>query len=1434
MKGRDNRADSYHKAGQLRRIYIMKSEIKKIIGIDTGSVTLSVVIMDMSGNILNYHYIHHQGKPADILRNILLKIDYTHIAGVAQTLGTPNIFSGALEYDTRIAIIQGVKRFYSDFRSILNVGGEKFSLIEFDENGNYRNLRSNTSCAAGTGGFLDQQAKRLNLVDSSQLSDKALSNTGSIPKIASRCSVFAKTDIIHSQQEGYSLEEICDGLCLGLANNIADTVIREDIELEPMIFAGGVAKNLAVIKHLENIFGHSLEVHEFAHLYGAIGAGLLFLESKPKHTEILSADLIHPESDSKKAYFYEPLELKLTDYPDFNGILHYEYIMPESISDVEVDVYQELSEGSTLSVFLGIDVGSTSTKAIIIDSEYRAVAGFYTRTAGRPIVAVQAIFESCSSLLAAKKVIFQYKAVGTTGSGRKFIGKLIGADTILDEISAHARAAVDLNPDIDTIIEIGGQDAKFTTLRNGVVTFSQMNTVCAAGTGSFIEEQAHKLGVSLADYASLAEGARAPLASDRCTVFMERDINHYVKRNFKVSEILAAVLFSVRENYLQKVASEGSIGKRVFFQGATAKNKALVAAFEQKLNMPIYVSKYCHLTGALGAAITSAEEIKADSLFRGVDIYRKHIPVRSEICELCLNHCRIRIATVKQEEVAYGFLCGRDYQTKQYITRKTTLSLLEIRKRTLAPFTLPKLSNSEMPVIGIPSGLQIFEEIHIWKKFFHTLGIRTITSKSKVSLIPRGKKLAGAEFCAPMTAFYAHVDTLLEKCDFVFLPIHLSNSKDENHPSRHKKFCYYTQFSSTLTAGMEIKGDKIKSLRPLINHRANILTTKYELLKALNQLIQGKYNFLDVSRAYDGALEYNNNIKLQLKKDFSYPHKGELKVVLIGRPYTVLSESMNKNIPGIFSALGIETFFTDSLPSHEPSQSIQQLLDQLHWAYPATIVSAAEFCAGTEGLYPVFITSFKCSPDSFTIEYFKRIMDKQEKPYLILQIDDHDSNVGYETRIEAGIRSFRNHLKLEINGSKKRGTSPLPVAPEIGTSLKGKTVLLPNWDSYVLPLIAANLQNVGIDARVLEETPQLIASSMKTNSGQCIPVNAVTTEYIEYIKKYHLKPENTILWMIKSDWACNITMYPSFIKSLIEKEGIKMSKAGVYTGELTMVEISPIVTIKTYFAYMFGGNLKKIGCMIRPYELEKGKTNKIIADSLEIFKNAFLGNLSYLSAVKQVIGKLDTIKYMKTIKPKVAVFGDLYVRDNEVMNQNLINCIEKAGGEVLITPYSDYAKIIIGAAAKRWKKELKFSDLVIYKSLMAAMELLESRYHSYFSKYIGKPVSSKNPMAEKELMQFDIRIEQDGESYENILKIFRIIKNHPEVVLFIQTNPAFCCPSLVTEAMSKRIEDLTGVPVLTITYDGTESPKNDIIIPYLKFAEISGRLKFPARYNLST
>ncbi|RKY54897.1 MAG: CoA activase, partial [Candidatus Neomarinimicrobiota bacterium] len=1215
---------------------------KRILGIDAGSVTVSVVEIAEDGTLINEIYVQHFGKPASCLHEILSKKNLRNIIGVARTSTAPDLIKDTITYDSRIAMIAGSKSRFPSPRSILHVGGEKFSLIRFDSDANYKNLSSNTSCAAGTGGFLDQQAKRLDMKDSAELSAKALSNKGETPKIASRCSVFAKTDIIHRQQEGYSLEEICDGLCRGLANNIADTLSLNDAGLSPMVFTGGVARNLAVVKHLEDITGLDILVHKEAHLFSAIGAAQLLLEEPDfKERKLTQADLL-PVRIEEKNYFYDPLELTMSNYPDFDGLEHYDFPVSTGGTPIEVDIYQLPQQNTSSEVYMGIDIGSTSTKAIIIDKDFTPIVGLYTRTAGRPIIATQGIFEAIDHISHEYRHHFDFISVATTGSGRKFIGKLVGADCIMDEISAHARAAVDLDPDIDTIIEIGGQDAKFTSLRKGVVTFSKMNTVCAAGTGSFIEEQAQKLNVPLSKYSTLAKGAQAPLASDRCTVFMERDINHYLNKNYSVNEILATVLFSVRENYLQKVASGGTIGKRVCFQGATAKNMALVATFEQKLQQPVFVSRYCHLTGALGAAITAAEEKQGESTFRGIDIYKETIPVRTETCELCLNHCRIRIASIKDEDVAYGFLCGRDYNTKKYIKKEKIPSLLQTRQKAM-PKRAPKAIDASAPVIGIPAGLQIFEELILWEHFFNVLGIKTVNSMNEKNIIALGKKHSHAEFCAPVTAFHGHVQSLITRCDVLFLPIHLESTKDPDKPERLRKYCYYTQFTSIVASLTKENDIRINSMRPIINHRQNPLLTKAELYRSLQKAFPGQYTIFAVNKAYDEAWALYVEKKEKMKTLYSPPENGEIKIALLGRPYTVLSNTMNKGIPDYFAQLGIETFFNDSLPTAAKDEDMELLLDQFHWAYPAAILEAANMCTKTPGLYPVYITSFKCAPDSFALKYFKRIMDAHEKPYLILQLDEHDSSVGYETRIEAGIRAFRNHLRS--SDTKKAPEKKYAITSKMEKDYKGKTIMLPNWDPMVIPLVAANLRASNIDARVLEETPQLIAESMRMNTGQCIPVNAIAHEFITYIQKHKLVPANTLLWMVKANWACNIPLYGPYIKTLINESEGNLEKAGVYIGTVAMIDFSPIISVKTYFAYMFGGNLKKIGCMLRPYEVEKGKTDRVLKQCKNILIDAFLGKIKYLEAVEKIFLKIDGIMIKKTVRPKVAIFGDLYVRD---------------------------------------------------------------------------------------------------------------------------------------------------------------------------------------------
>ena len=509
---------------------------KNAIGIDIGSVSISLAVINEYDTIVQTEYTFHKGQIAGCLAHLLEGIDLTQIKSIGYTSSTPKILKAGSVTDSRVAYITAAKMLHPDLNALLIIGAEKFGLVSFTEDGDYLNYKSNSSCAAGTGSFLDQQAERLNLDNIQHFSAMAFANKGNFPMIASRCAVFAKTDLIHAQQEGYSIEEICDGLCYGLARNIVDTVfINNTYKSKSIIAAGGVTLNKAVIKHLEKLAELTIVVDEYANLYGAIGAALNCREDDCLlDKQIKSAQqLIEFEIKEQKSY-HPPLELILSTYPDFDtqGKYKYKSTYFPVMEPVEVDLYQEPIASSNIPVFLGIDIGSTSTKAVLLGRNKDVIAGLYTRTSGQPLHAVQVIFEAIHNLEEKCKVYFNVIGAGTTGSGRKFAGKILGADIMPDEITAHARAAFELNPDTDTIIEIGGQDSKFTVMNNGMVTFSVMNNVCAAGTGSFIEEQAKRLGCPLSEYSIRAENARAPLASDRCTVFMERDLNHYLNEGY--------------------------------------------------------------------------------------------------------------------------------------------------------------------------------------------------------------------------------------------------------------------------------------------------------------------------------------------------------------------------------------------------------------------------------------------------------------------------------------------------------------------------------------------------------------------------------------------------------------------------------------------------------------------------------------------------------------------------------------------------------------------------------------------------------------------------------------------------------------------------------------------------------------------------------------
>lgn len=1508
-----------------------------ILGIDSGSAAVATVLIAGDRSIAASDYRLHGGKAAKaIAEAVALMEDRARALGkdgfdaVAATASVPALVRADFRVDARIAYVEASRRFMSEARTLIVVGAERFARIAFDENGRYRRMRGNSACAAGTGSFLDQQATRLGLSGSAELAELALSNTGAAPRIASRCSVFAKTDLIHAQQEGWTLAQICDGLCRGLARNIADTLFPGEQPESPILLAGGVSLNGAVVRHLSEMAGSPVRTDPRGALFGAAGAAYRYLESaeRGEASEGLrrAAGIVSTE-EGVRTYANAPLSDASEGYPEFTSLKRFLFTARKGgeRNPVETDIYENIASYADadrrVKVMLGFDIGSTSTKAALLGPDGSTLAGFYTRTAGRPLEAAQSVLEAAESVASDAGIEFDVTLCATTGSGRKLVGAVLGADASVDEITAHARAAVLLDPEIDTIIEIGGQDSKFTSIKDGTVVFSQMNTVCAAGTGSFIEEQAARLGVPITEYAERALKAQAPLTSDRCTVFMERDLNHLRATGYETDELLAAALYSVCDNYLTKVAREGAIGDRVVFQGATAKNKALVAAFERRLGKRIRVSRFCHLTGAVGAALQARDERGTQggtpdgrTTFRGLSLHKNDFTFRPDECDGCNNRCKLHVVDVNGEEIVYGYLCGREKGDKTYVSKdksgfdllreraaafrtakrrfeaKTAVSaapaaavgqatgisafarsafapLINAQRRaseavgaavvTLSANAISTLTDAvyraadyamdsrstytpakgeaenfaPMPSIGIPRALYLAEDAPYWQYFFEKLGFPVLLGDEKAERLAEGKRTAGAEFCAPVAMLHGQAAELLRRADYVFLPTYLEAPAQKIGDSEGRRYyCNYSQFAPAVVS--LATGSRERFLRPLATaSRGDDSNTVQELREAIRAALEGRGIPVpppsEIRQAYRESRALKARTKAEYRELFlrAAPGGDDIAVLLAGRPYTLLSPGMNKGIPDIFAKNGVRAFFQDMAPLPPPKDD-DSLLVAYHWRYAAEVLEAARFCALSESHYAVLVSSFKCSPDSFAAESFKRILDEAGKPYLVLQVDEHDSSVGYETRIEAAVRAFRNHAagirKARMEGRKEPPKAAAPESKNAGKQKfpKHKTVLLPNWDPVVCNFLAAALRSQGIDARELEETPDAIRRAMTLNAGQCIPVSIIAREAIDYIEAHALDPEKTALWMIQALWPCNIPLYPLHVGGIFEKHGKGLEKVEVYAGDITFIDLSPQATMAAFHAFLTGGLIRKLICRVRPYETVPGAADAAAARAQKLIADALECGVGLVKAVKEAAALFKAIPTTPSKKrPKVAIFGDFYSRDNETFNQDLGKAIEAAGGEVIVTPYIDYLKATCDAFFDRLILERRFGAWATYRSVLTAVASAERSFYAKAGLDAKESGSWSNEGSAKAMETFGLRPEMEGECMDNALKILRIVREHPDVALLVQANPAFCCPSIITEAMAGEIERVTGVPVVTITYDGTGSPRNDSIMPYLAFAK---------------
>ncbi|HSB70448.1 MAG TPA: acyl-CoA dehydratase activase [Candidatus Methylomirabilis sp.] len=908
---------------------------------------------------------------------------------------------GILRVNDGKAIAAAMGLVHPEVATVFEMGGEssRFLRLHADEGTGQvclQDYETNGDCAAGTGAFIDQQATRLRyrIEDVGSVACAA----PSAARIAGRCSVFAKSDMIHAQQKGASPPQILRGLCDAVARNFKGSITKGKPVVPPVAFIGGLARNAGVVQALRELFRfdeRQLFVPEAYAWFGAIGAALLGAGGEERRAAAApgrpSAAL--PAGGDGEGAVTRPLSLE-------HVLLLRDRVRPYRLPD----------NGDAHDAYLGIDIGSVSTNLVVLNDAAEVMHEIYVRTDARPI---QVVTEGLRTIASALGERVRIRGVGTTGSGRELIGELVGADTITDEITAHKTGAMYvsqtlLGEQVDTIFEIGGQDAKFIALQDGVVVDFAMNEACAAGTGSFLEEQAERLGISIkGEFSDLAFRSEQPARlGERCTVFMEQDVVAWQQRGAAREDLVAGLAYSVALNYLNRVVRGRRIGDVIYFQGGTAYNDAVAAAFAGLLGKRIIVPPHNGVVGAIGMALLAREKVQGTNrptTFRGFDLSTVRYTLREFVCKACSNVCDMEEFTVEGVKTYWGDKCSDKFRTRRRTERQPAIpDLMAVRReRLLDGYAGPRGSG---PRVGFPRAMSFHDRFPFWRAFLEELGCAVILSDDTNRKIAQdGIDLSVAEPCYPIRVAHGHVQDLLEEeVDWLLLPnvINVEPTPD----AVESQLCPWAQtLPYVVRAVPRFQPARERILCPTVHFRRGEAHVGRALLPLGQTLGAGAVQTLRAvakgfaaQRAFRAAVEASGRAALATLQD-----SGEPGIVLVGRPYNVHDRAINLDVPGkLRDFYGINVVPMDCLPLGD--LDIRDVNDNMYWHTGRRILAAGKLVGSLANLHIVYITNFKCGPDS----YLKHFLGAASgKPYLNLQFDGHNNDAGMLTRCEAYLDS---------------------------------------------------------------------------------------------------------------------------------------------------------------------------------------------------------------------------------------------------------------------------------------------------------------------------------------------------------------------------------------------------------------------------------------------
>lgn len=1352
-----------------------------IVGIDIGSTSVNLVLTDGS-TVLDEQYIRHKGKPTKVAGEALGAVEKLYpsqIECVAVT-GTGGkdfaLMVGGSFVNEIVAITKAFDRLYPDVKSVIDIGGEdsKFILLQPDR-GNKRlrikDFSMNTLCAAGTGSFLDQQASRLGFTIE-EFAEIALRSERP-PRIAGRCTVFAKSDMIHLQQIATPDYDLVAGLCYALARNFKSNIAKGKDIKKPVAFIGGVAGNVGMRKAVKEVFSlleSDLIVPQYFASMGAFGAVRAVLEDPSQRSRYKGLTELNSYSSPESSEAQEPL------------------ILSERNQNI---VYDVKPPKERVRIYFGVDVGSISTNLVAIDEQKNVLAKRYLMTEGRPLEAVKRGLAEIGDEIGG---MVDVAGVGTTGSGRYLTADFIGADIVRNEITAQAEAAIAINPTVDTIFEIGGQDSKYISIDNGVIVDFEMNKACAAGTGSFLEEQAERLGVSIKDeFAGLALGSTQPVRmGERCTVFIESDVNRYQQSGSKTEDISAGLCYSIVLNYLNRVVGDRRIGENIFFQGGTAFNEGVVAAFEKVLDRQITVPSHHDVTGAIGVAILAMKERTWEkSSFKGFDLSKRAYQISTFECKGCENLCEIRKVTCEGENpLYYGSRCEK-YDVVRKVARNETEDLFRVRDDLLHNMYDRKVTGE---TLGIPKILGMYELLPFWRSFLTELGYSvTLSDQTNKKVIKEGVENIIVESCFPIKLAHGHILNLLNQgVKKIFVPSVIDMKK----PSRDvvSSFaCPYAQsIPYTCKASIDFKEMGATLQSPVVYFGRGRATTLRNLIAFGKTIGKSKK---EVERAFNIAsdvqeLFYRRCLEVG-SRFFSQRKDGEKIIVLIGRPYNSMDPGANLNVHRKLLDLGVPTIPIDMLPLDEVE--MDEDLKDMYWGYGQKILRAAKIIKSRDNLYAVYITNFGCGPDSFITHFFKKIMDG--KPFLQLEIDEHSGDAGIITRLEAFFDSIKN--------AKKGAKSEEAKAPQFMLDGRARKIYVPYMSDHTFPLVSA-FKACGVDAQVMEESDdETVRLGRKYTLGkECYPCILTTGDMLKTAERRDFDPKKSAFFMPSGGGPCRFGQYHKLHRMVLNDHGFV--EVPIY---------SPNQDEQLYRElHILGGKFSRLGWRgivatdlllkmlheTRPREAVPGSTDAVYRKMLSAVANAIEeGGDEIFEVLEGAVREFTGIAVSKMDKPIVGIVGEIYIRSNRYSNNDLVKKVEEFGGQAWLAPITEWVTYVNYTGKKKSSNTMSSLLSVMLTDYIQKKD--EHRMEKIFDQYLR---CGREPEIKYVLNQASPYLHEsfEGEAILTVGKSIDFIQKGVSGI--INAMPFTCMPGTISSALMKLVQNNYGVPVLNIAYDG--------------------------------